>query len=172
MLFRSLMCSYVYSQSVIRNSGSDLSPNEATQFLDYHNAARKELHIAPLVWDNTLASYAQEWADFLAKKKKCKLIHRDELNNNPKKLGENLYWVSSGENFQVVQAADAWYSEKSFFNNQPFSYNMADKAGHYTQMIWSGTTEMGAGKATCPSGALIIVANYNPMGNTIGQLVY
>ena len=161
-----------YSQNTSQYTASKFTSDDISQFLDHHNKARGELNLAPLKWNKNIAAYAQEWAEFLANKKKCKLMHRDALNKNPMDLGENLYWISSGENFQAVQAAVAWYSEKSFFNNQPFSYNMADKVGHYTQMIWSGTTELGAGKATCPSGAVIIVANYNPMGNTIGQLAY
>jgi hypothetical protein len=163
---------FVNAQSNNSDKGSLLTAEEITTLLDHHNQARKELKIPALIWNPAIAAYAQEWADFLAKKKKCKLIHREELKNNPKELGENLYWVSSVENFQVVQASDAWYSERSFFKNQPFSYNMANQAGHYTQMIWSGTREMGAAKATCPSGAVIVVANYFPMGNTIGQLAY
>jgi pathogenesis-related protein 1 len=165
--------SFGYTQTMVNgDTGSKFSAIQANEFIAHHNMARKELNIAPLVWNSNIAGYAQEWAEFLANKKKCKLIHRDELNKNPLDLGENLYWFSSSDNFNVVQASVGWYDEKSFYKHQPLSYKMVDQAGHYTQMIWSGTTEMGAGKAICPSGAVIIVANYNPMGNTIGQFVY
>jgi pathogenesis-related protein 1 len=44
--------------------------------------------------------------------------------------------------------------------------------GHYTQMVWRSTTQVGMGQASCPGGALVIVAEYNPPGNYIGQKPY
>jgi len=44
--------------------------------------------------------------------------------------------------------------------------------GHYTQMVWSSTREVGAGVAHCPSGAIIVVASYHPAGNMVGSVPY
>jgi len=42
-------------------------------------------------------------------------------------------------------------------------------SGHFTQMIWRNSTELGMGMARDQTGKVIIVANYNPPGNYIGQ---
>jgi pathogenesis-related protein 1 len=39
-------------------------------------------------------------------------------------------------------------------------------------MVWRDTERMGMGQATCPDGAVIIVANYDPPGNVIGRYPY
>jgi hypothetical protein len=39
-------------------------------------------------------------------------------------------------------------------------------------MVWKNSKEMGLGIATCPTGEVIIVANYNPAGNYVGQYPY
>jgi hypothetical protein len=38
-------------------------------------------------------------------------------------------------------------------------------------MVWSTTTEIGAGKAVTKNGT-VIVCNYSPMGNVIGMKPY
>ncbi|MEI6088085.1 MAG: CAP domain-containing protein [Bacteroidota bacterium] len=45
-------------------------------------------------------------------------------------------------------------------------------SGHYTQMVWKNTKEVGVGVSTCPNGAIIIVANYFPAGNYMRQFPY
>jgi len=42
-------------------------------------------------------------------------------------------------------------------------------SGHFTQMIWRNSTELGMGMASDRSGKIIIVGNYNPPGNYTGQ---
>lgn len=150
-------------------TGSHFSHRQVNDFLSHHNMARAEYKIPPLEWDASIASYAQDWAEYLAKKKKCKLLHREELEKNPENYGENLYWISSGEHFEPVRASLNWYEEKSTFENNNHRFNHRQDMGHYTQMIWKNTTHVGAGYAQCPSGAIIVVANYNPPGNYIGS---
>ena len=41
-------------------------------------------------------------------------------------------------------------------------------AGHFTQVVWKGTKEMGVGRATARSGNIYVVANYSPPGNMQG----
>lgn len=156
-------------QNNIQSTGSNFTSKEATEFLAHHNLARKEFNIPPLEWDASISSYAQEWAEYLASKKRCRMIHRDELNKNPKNFGENLFWVSEGSDFTPVNASALWYDEKSIFEKNNYRFNESSEMGHYTQMIWKNTTHVGAGYATCPSGAIIVVANYNPPGNYIGS---
>jgi pathogenesis-related protein 1 len=39
-------------------------------------------------------------------------------------------------------------------------------------MVWKETTHVGMGIAICKNGGMIIVANYNPAGNYIGEKPY
>jgi hypothetical protein len=41
-------------------------------------------------------------------------------------------------------------------------------AGHFTQMIWASTKQLGLGKARSRAGRVIVVANYHPPGNVSG----
>jgi hypothetical protein len=40
--------------------------------------------------------------------------------------------------------------------------------GHFTQVVWKGSDEIGFGIAKTNTGKTFIVANYNPAGNTVG----
>ena len=157
------------SQNVPLKVGSRFSTADVQQFLNHHNRARSEINKPPLQWNESIAAYAQEWAEYLANKEKCKLIHRHQLNQNKEDYGENIYWGSSAKYFTPLDASVAWYKEKDIFKNEHITWESLPKTGHYTQMIWESTTEVGAGKAICPSGSIIIVANYNPAGNIIGS---
>lgn len=42
-------------------------------------------------------------------------------------------------------------------------------AGHFTQVVWKDTREMGVGMARSNTGKLYIVANYDPAGNMVGS---
>ena len=44
-------------------------------------------------------------------------------------------------------------------------------AGHFTQVVWKGSEELGVGRATYNDGKFnyeIVVANYYPAGNMMG----
>ena len=41
--------------------------------------------------------------------------------------------------------------------------------GHFTQLVWASTIDMGLGVAVSDSGKTYVVANYYPAGNTAGQ---
>ena len=44
-----------------------------------------------------------------------------------------------------------------------------DVAGHFTQVVWKGSKELGVGRAVTPDGKIIVVANYRPAGNMVGS---
>lgn len=43
------------------------------------------------------------------------------------------------------------------------------KAGHFTQMVWKSSHELGVGVAKTKKGKVLVVCNYNPRGNVVGQ---
>lgn len=159
------------AQEVKELTGSRLNRTEAQAALDFHNKVRKEVASPPLEWSAEIAAYAQEWANYLAATNNCQMAHRRSLGKDTRSAGENIFW-GSGLKFTALDAAEAWYSEIKDYKYRPISAQNYAKTGHYTQMIWKNTREVGIGVATCKDGAIIIVANYFPPGNFVGEKPY
>lgn len=47
--------------------------------------------------------------------------------------------------------------------------NIVRNLGHFSQMVWRSSTEIGVGKAKTRCGKIFVVANYKPAGNVIGE---
>lgn len=173
LLFSLLFCPMLsFTQGTIDNTGSKISSKDALAILDHHNKIRNDLHIPPLSWSADVAAYAQNWADSLATSYNCRLKHREEQGENIRGYGENLYGGSSAESFKAIDASLAWYSEIQKYTYAKLDENNWYNTAHYTQMIWKNTKEVGVGIATCPSGGVIVVSNYNPPGNYMGEFPY
>ena len=130
-----------------------------------HNDARATKGVAPLEWSADCASAAQEWAQILAARD-TGLVH-----SGRKGLGENI-WQGSGGSPSPDLAADDWLAEHRVYRGERISEENFMRVGHYTQMVWSGTTSVGFGYARAASGNVYIVANYFPPGNFLGQRPY
>ena len=50
-----------------------------------------------------------------------------------------------------------------------FKFTIIYLTGHFTQVVWKGTSEVGFGKAKDAKGLVIVVASYRPPGNIAGQ---
>lgn len=68
-----------------------------------------------------------------------------------------------GNDYGVPHAVKYWYDEKALYVPGTPAYD--SKTGHYTQMIWRATTEIGCGKAIV-QGQLVFVCNYNLRDNS------
>jgi pathogenesis-related protein 1 len=73
--------------------------------------------------------------------------------------------------FTVDKGVQAWLDEKKFYNGEPIGGANFSQVGHYTQAVWKGTTEVGGAKVIC-NGMMILVFNYDPPGNMIGEKPY
>lgn len=136
----------------------------AQEIMDAHNRYRAEVGVLSLQWSDSLAASAQQWANHLA------ATGAFEHSG----VAENLAQGSTGS-FSVTQLVEMWSSEKQYFVNGTFpdvsnTGNWQD-AGHYTQMVWRNTTEVGCGLAS-GNGNDVLVCHYNPAGNVIGQGVF
>jgi hypothetical protein len=62
------------------------------------------------------------------------------------------------------------YTKTSTYLNESYGLNIVKIM---TMVLGEfDTNEMGLGIATCPTGGVIIVANYNPPGNFVGSYPY
>ena len=152
--------------AVPSNTGSSVPQAQAQAALDFHNAKRQAVGVAPLQWSTNLAAVAQNWANHLAKDEGCDLVHTE---NNP--YGENLFG-GRGAPQTALAAAQDWYSEIAKFHYGVLTDANWAPTGHYTQMVWRATTQLGMGQATCSGGGTVVAAEYNPPGNYIGQKPY
>lgn len=165
LYFSILLINFLQIQ-ILAQTGSQLTEKQAKEVLDFHNQARLEVGVQDLKWSIELSQYAQKWADHLAKNG-CEMEHREVSN-----YGENLYWTTNGNKITPLDASKAWYSEIHDYKNEPINRKKLHKVGHYTQMVWHDTQKVGMGIATCGNGEMIVVANYDPPGNYLGEKAY
>ncbi|MCV9389338.1 CAP domain-containing protein [Reichenbachiella ulvae] len=132
------------------------------ELLDQHNTYRSDVGVSDIQWSEELAQSAQAWADELAKT--CVLAHSSTEN------GENIWKGTSGF-FTAKDVVNTWGSENSFYNYSDNSCDDGQDCGHYTQIIWAKSTELGCGMSTC-DGNDIWVCQYSPAGNVIGEKPY
>ena len=140
--------------------------NDLQGALDVHNAARAEVGVAPLTWDDALAQEAEAYAQELARR------HRFEHDRNRNGHGENLYWYSATTNTPMSDASKSWYDEIEVYRYRRCCGPNFSETGHYTQMIWHSTTAVGIGVAVSSRGETYVVARYNPTGNWQGEYPY
>ena len=131
-------------------------PGEWADMLNAHNELRAQYCGAPLTWSCDLAAQAKSYAE------ECKCGH-----GNPAGIGENLAARSvvpdkypAGTDRQAFN--DTWGCEKDLFDfTKPvivggFKTNCLPPPagtgtnGHFTQVVWKSTKEVGCGRARCP----------------------
>jgi uncharacterized protein YkwD len=122
--------------------------------LDAHNVYRAKHCVPPLTWSGALAASAQQWAS------RCDFNHDDQSQH-----GENLFWGTASA-FSPTSAVVVWYEEIDEHN---FSApELGDQAGHFTQVVWRRSKQLGCGMASC-RGNHFWVCRYSPPGNVGGQ---
>jgi pathogenesis-related protein 1 len=134
------------------------TPEWADAMVQAHNSIRNRSKLPPLVWSDRVAAVAQQWAETL--------LARDEFAHRPKsEYGENLFEIR-GANSSPAQVVSAWASESRNYDYRTNSCR--DVCGHYTQIIWRDTKELGCGVAR-NARREIWVCDYNPPGNWVGR---
>lgn len=145
-------------------AGSRLGTAEVQTLLREHNRARADVGVAPLQWSAQIASIAQRWADQLTSGS-CRMQH-----SRGSRYGENLFMGTAGY-YGVKDAALAWEREKKLYKGGVLKLNTMKGIGHYTQMVWHKTRRLGCARSQC-NNRMIVVCNYEPAGNYLGQAPY
>jgi pathogenesis-related protein 1 len=125
-----------------------------------HNAVRTRAGVPSLTWSNQLASVAREWAASLLRS--GKFSHRP---NN--RYGENIFEVHGSE-ASPAQVVGKWAAEAKDYNPAKNACREGAVCGHYTQLVWRRTKQVGCGVAR-GGGREVWVCNYDPPGNWVGQ---
>jgi uncharacterized protein YkwD len=157
-----------------------LKGDYSTVMTNYHNIHRSNHSVSDVTWDSGLAASALVLAN------RCKFEHDMDINGGG--YGQNIAaWASSeigegeGNKYGAVSVTDQWYNSEmenwSFYGqaNPPEGMNI-DLYGHFTQVVWKGTSKIGCATAYCPSGqmydgmnAYFTVCNYDGPGNYGGE---
>ncbi|CAL4088191.1 unnamed protein product, partial [Meganyctiphanes norvegica] len=136
-------------------------------------------------WNTQLAEVAQAWAD------QCPSIYNAHDTGDNRRIcgsdysyiGQNIYFQWSFNPESIWEnAVESWYSEVKDMPNTlaGFLLNHNKIIGHYTQMVWAETYEVGCGAIYYPGfydgvrypETKIYVCNYGPGGNYLGHPVY
>lgn len=125
-------------------------------------------------WNTELAAFAQAHAD------NCNFVHSDDALRTAT-FGE---WV--GENLAAntgtrgpAEVVASWAAEALDYDYSSNTCAAGKVCGHYTQLVWRSSIEIGCAMSVCPtlqgtgfSNAQFWVCNYRPGGNIIGQKPY
>jgi len=177
----------------------ELTASAKVAIVDRHNEVRRKVakgeesngnqpaasNMRMLKWNEELATTAQRWAD------QCTFGHdtaRNKLDGTY--VGQNAYFKGSSTKKDKEalmtevgnEATLAWYNEvvsPGFSNTHVNPFVFSTDAGHYTQVVWAETEEVGCGwtyyaEQVGPFLAYksLTICNYAKGGNAAGQAMY
>lgn len=144
-----------------------------------HNVYRIKHGVHPLKTNSELERSAQLWAQHLATTANC-LIH-----DPSKRYGENLFYYATNllpnEMTLALVTVKSFYLEAYDYNYETHQFLDYHRTGHFTQLVWKSTTEMGVGvgvryfnghrtnncQPSFPSTMIYVVIKYDPPGNIL-----
>lgn len=134
-----------------------------SDMLTKHNYYRAQHQVSDLSRVSAIESIAQNYSDYLASINT--MVHSSNQYLGTK-LGENLYWGPKNANIGK-SSVDAWYNEVDDydFNSPGFS----GSTGHFTQVVWKGSQNLGCGVGCGTKNYCYVTCNYYPPGNYLGQ---
>ncbi|NXG15955.1 CRVP protein, partial [Grallaria varia] len=127
-----------------------LSTSRADQqklIVDRHNALRRGVkptasNMLKMEWSPLAAENAQNWAN------QCTFRHSPPNQRKTDVVcGENLFM--SATPFSWSDVLQTWYNEEENFKHGTGAKTKGAAIGHYTQMVWYNSYEVGCGLASC-----------------------
>ena len=138
------------------------------RLLAAHNAERAAIGVPPLAWNDGLANEARAWANQLAATGRFE-HSPDAAGEEPE--GENL-WAGTPRAYSPEAMVGLWVAEKKDYRRGVFPNNSrsgdVENVGHYTQLIWRGSGEVGCATAVGRSEEFL-VCRYSQAGNIYGE---
>lgn len=140
-----------------------------SRLLQAHNRERARVDAQPLIWSDELEAEARIWAEELIAT--GRFAHDPAMHGH----GENLWSGWGGRVFTPEEMVGEWIAEKAqyragVFPNVSRTGNWVD-VGHYTQVVWSGTTHVGCAVAS-QGDRSVLACRYAPPGNIDGRRAY
>ncbi|PKU35715.1 peptidase inhibitor hypothetical protein [Limosa lapponica baueri] len=149
-----------------------LSDEEKQIILDGHNKYRSQvsppaMDMLKMTWDTELEAFAQAYAE------KCIWDHNKERGRR----GENLFAMAPTLDLEF--AVEDWNAEEKYYNLTTTTCVPGQMCGHYTQVVWASTHQIGCGSKFCEKiegieteDMYLLVCNYYPPGNMKGRKPY
>ncbi|KAL8208910.1 hypothetical protein R6Q57_008322 [Mikania cordata] len=113
--------------------------NSQQDYLDAHNAARAQVGVGNMVWNTTVAAYAQSYAN--QRIGDCNMVH----SGGP--YGENL--AEGSGTFTGTAAVNLWVNEKTYYDYTTTTCASGHTCGHYTQVVWRNSVQLGCARVQC-----------------------
>ncbi len=143
--------------------------------LSKHNSYRATHRSPSMTISSSANNTAQSWAQYLASSGSFQHSSASQRNN----AGENLYVYyttapSISSDSLANTAVKSWYDEVKAYNYNSPGFSSA--TGHFTQVVWKSSTQLGCGAARGTKtmngtkfNAFYVVCHYIPAGNVQGQ---
>jgi hypothetical protein len=151
-----------------RAGGAD-EPKGLAGITGMHNGVRARVGVGRLAWSASLAATAQAWADRCVDRDGDGMVDHnpDRGRGHPYPVGENVFATDGPATPQA--AVRSWAAEAGHYDHATDTCKLV--CGHYTQVVWAQTRELGCGLSACPKLRLpnTIVCNYGPAGNSGGR---
>ncbi|XP_021776105.1 pathogenesis-related protein PRB1-3-like [Chenopodium quinoa] len=132
-------------------------------YVNSHNSARTAVGVVNIQWNTTLATYAQNYAN--QRIADCAMQH----SGGP--YGENIA-AGSSASLTGTAAVQLWVNEKVNYDYYSNTCAPNKVCGHYTQVVWSNSVQLGCARVQCNNGWYFVTCNYYPRGNYVGQKPY
>ena len=162
----------ISSDSVLGQTSIDLATLRSVA-VSQHNTYRATHKSPNITISDSLNSSAQAWAENIASS--GQFAHSTNRNN----VGENIYasfttQTSIDPTTLGNEAVSKWYGEVKDYNYA--SPGFSSNTGHFTQVVWKGSTQLGCGAAQGTKtmngttyNAFYVVCQYAAAGNMQGQ---
>ncbi|EDO35847.1 predicted protein, partial [Nematostella vectensis] len=139
--------------------------------LALHNRFRQVHNSPPMTLNELLSDAARQYAE--------KLAQLGYLEDSPEGegegIGENLSMGCSVDQGETTEEGISKWYEYNEVCTPGYTFGGGDGTagtGHFTQVVWKGSTELGVGKASAEQHGMICtyhVARYKDAGNIQGE---
>ncbi|KAL4989358.1 CAP domain-containing protein [Aspergillus falconensis] len=162
------------AQSTATASSTQTAANAYQSNVLYSHNIHRANHSSPdVTWSSDLESSAQILAS------RCVYEHDTSINGGG--YGQNIGYGTSADEVAVMISNLMYNDEMGYYENlygqATPDMSLFEKWGHFSQIVWKGTTEVGCATVSCPSlgnvdsasAVPFTVCNYSPAGNYDGE---